>query len=143
MSFYDERLANDKAKIRERVVAIGRRVEQRIGEAVEALVAHDVDRCYAIVLGDLPINREIRAIDRACHAFVARHLPSAGHLRFVSSVLQMNVALERVGDYAVTIAREGVQLRANVQPELVKELQELSSKAREAMRQAVTAFAGG
>jgi phosphate transport system protein len=143
VSYYDERLANDKAKIRQRVVAIGRRVEQRIGEAVSALIERDVDKCYAIVLGDLPINRESRAIDRACHAFVARHLPSAGHLRFVSSVLQMNVALERVGDYAVTIAREGVQLRAPVQLELAGELKELSKRACEAMHQSVTAFERG
>lgn len=141
MSYYDERLAKDKSQIRERVVTIGRRVEERIGQAVDALIARDVDRCYAIVLGDLPINREIRAIDRACHGFVARHLPSAGHLRFVSAVLQMNVALERVGDYAVTIAREGVQLRQAIQPELAEELRELSEKARDVMRQAVSAFA--
>ena len=47
-----------------------------------------------------------------CHSFVARHLPSAGHLRFVSSVLRLNVALERIGDYAVAICtRVGAALR--------------------------------
>jgi phosphate transport system protein len=92
------------------------------------------------VLGDLPINREIRAIDALCHAFVARHIPSAGHLRFVSSVLQMNVALERIGDYAVTIAREAVQLRQSPPEQLGKDIAELAAQSCEVLRDALLAF---
>ena len=65
-----------------------------------------------VVLGDLVVNRRVRKLDSKCHAFVARHLPSAGHLRFVSSVLRLSIALERVGDYAVIIARELAQLES-------------------------------
>jgi phosphate transport system protein len=141
MSRYEERLTADKTAIRERVVAIGGTVERAVSDAVAALVARDRAAAYRIVLGDLPINREIREIDRLCHAFVARHLPSAGHLRFVSSVLQMNVALERVGDYAVTIAREAVQLAQDPPEELARELTALGSEVCNILRQAMHAFA--
>jgi len=141
MSRYEERLTSDKSAIRERVVAVGGRVERAVSDAVAALVARDRASAYRIVLGDLPINREIRAIDRLCHAFVARHLPSAGHLRFVSSVLQMNVALERVGDYAVTISREAVQLADSPPDELARELTALCSEVCGILRQAMLAFA--
>lgn len=140
MSRYEERLTADKTAIRERVVAIGGRVERAVSDAAAALLVRDRAAAYRIVLGDLPINREIRAIDRLCHAFVARHLPSAGHLRFVSSVLQMNVALERVGDYAVTIAREAVQLAEDPPEALARELGALSSEVCGILRQAMLAF---
>ncbi len=140
LSHYDERLAADKAVIRSRVVEVGRRVDQAIASAVEALLERDKRRCYAIVLGDLPINREVRAISALCHAFVARHLPSAGHLRFVSSVLQVNIALERIGDYAVTIAREAVQLYTLPSKAILDDVEDLGSDARTILRQAVKAF---
>lgn len=140
MSGYEQRLATDKAEIRKRVFAVGKRVQAAIADSTKALLAKDRQSCSRIVLGDLPINREIRDIDALCHKFVARHLPSAGHLRFVSSVLQMNVALERIGDYAVTIAREGVQLGANPSEAISSDIEALSDQACEILGDALLAF---
>ena len=103
MSGYEQRLAEDKAEIRRRVVDVGARVEKAVSSAVDALLSHDRAGAYRLVLEDLPINREVRALNQRCHAFIARHIPSAGHLRFVSSVLQMNVALERIEHRTVCI----------------------------------------
>ncbi len=143
MSHYEERLAADKDQIRQRVAAVGGRVEHAVREAVEALLERDHARCYGIALGDLPINREVRAIDGRCHAFVARHLPSAGHLRFVSSVLRLTVALERIGDHAVAIARAAVQLSDSPPPELSARIVELRDHACRMLERAVRAFADG
>ena len=120
MNGYEQRLAHDKAEIRRRVVAVGDTVRKAVAAAVEGLIQLDHAKCYGIMLGDLPVNREVRAINKLCHGFIARHLPSAGHLRFVSSVLQLYVALERIGDYAVSISREGVQL-GSAPPETLAE----------------------
>lgn len=140
MSGYEQRLAEDKAEIRRRVVEVGNRVGQAVSSAVEALLANDKGAAYKLVLGDLPINREVRALNQRCHAFIARHVPSAGHLRFVSSVLQMNVALERIGDYAVSIARESVRLNSKIPEALIGDLTALSTQAGELLRDALTAF---
>jgi len=140
MSQYEQRLATDKQRIRDSVTTIGTRVGQAIAVAVEGLIAQDHRRCYEVVLGDLPINREIRDADRRCHAFVARHLPSAGHLRFISSTMRLTVAIERVGDYAVTIAREAVQLGAPPPAPLAERLRRLADKSRQMLAQAVQAY---
>ena len=65
---------------------------------------------YELILGDHPINRDSRECDRMCHTFIARYLPGAGALREMASTIRVNVTLERVGDYAVTICREAIQL---------------------------------
>lgn len=140
MSGYEQRLAADKAEIRKRAFAVGKRVQNAIASATQALLKRDREACSRIALGDLPINREIRAIDALCHKFVARHLPSAGHLRFVSSVLQMDVALERIGDYAVTIAREGVQLDGQIPESISSDIEALSDQACEILGDALLAF---
>ena len=67
---------------------------------------------YDIILGDQPINRDSRQCDRLCHTFIARYLPGAGALREMASTIRINVILERIGDYAVTVCREALQLEA-------------------------------
>jgi phosphate transport system protein len=140
MHGYEQRLAEDKAEIRRRVVAIGQRVRLAVETAVASLLALDHAACSRVILGDLPINREIRAIDHLCHRYIARHLPSAGHLRFVSSVLQMNIALERIGDYAVTISREGAQLSSAPPPTFAEPVRELAHQADYVLTRALSAF---
>ncbi len=140
MSYYETRLAADKVAIRRRLAEVGDRVDRAVGDAVDALLARDQARASELILADLPINRETRAIDAACHAFVARHLPSAGHLRFVSSALRLTVGLERVGDYAVTIAREAVQLSAPPPESIASDVRRLCADARAMLAQALRAF---
>lgn len=140
MSVYERRLASDKDEIRRRIRDAGERVNQAVEDAVEALLRRDEPTCSRVILGDPPINREIRAIEKLCHVFVARHLPSAGHLRFVSAVLRLNVALERVGDYATSIAREGVQLSSAPPDRIAEEVRQLCRHACFMLSSALTAF---
>ncbi len=140
MALYEERLAKDVRKIRDQVARVGSSVEAALKSSVHATLSLDRSVAYRTVLGDLDINRQTREIDRKCHRFVARHLPSAGHLRFVSSVLRMNVALERVGDYAVAISREAVQLSAPPPATVARDIDLLSDQNRGMLNQAMRAF---
>ena len=87
------------------------------------------------ILDDYVTNRQTRELDRLCHAFVARHLPSAGHLRYVSSVLRLGIALERIGDYATTVSRTAAQLAEIPPPVVVRDIEMMSEQARRAWRQ--------
>lgn len=140
MSHYEDRLEQDLGEIRSRVKEVGQRVDQALKRAVHALVTHQRDQAYEVVLGDLPINRAIRALDDRCHVFVARHLPNAGHLRFVSAVLRLGIAIERVGDYAVTLARQVVVLNEPVPARLVGDIELLAEPSRLMFTQAMEAF---
>ncbi len=143
MSHYEERLEQDRKRLRREVRAVGEGVEEAVGDAVRALLEADAPLAHRTALGDLAINRRIRALDQRCHAFVARHLPSAGHLRFVSSVLRLDVALERIGDYAVTIAREVVQLRNKPPATVASDVRLLADQALRILNQSLQAFDEG
>ena len=111
MSHLEERMENDLNYIREWVWKIGEDVENALRNAKKTLVLRDPEMAYEIILGDHPINRASRRCDRLCHRFIARYLPGAGALREMASTIRINVILERIGDYAVTISREALQLR--------------------------------
>ena len=139
-SHYEARLEADLERIRGRVVDVAERIEEGLQNSLQALLGLDKKLAYQTILGDFPINRSIMEIDRLCHYFVARHLPSAGHLRFISSVLRMSVELERIGDYAVTISRETVQLSRPLDTPVAGEAERLAKDTFQMFEQALRAF---
>ncbi len=140
MSHYEERLERDLKGLHAEVREIGEAVAGAIERAVRSVLTGDRPLAARTVLGDLPINRCTRRLDRSCHLFVARHLPSAGQLRFISSVMRLSIALERIGDYAVSIARGAVQLDGPPPQEVSRDIQALSRQAVSMLRQAIEAF---
>ena len=140
MSHYEERLERDLARIRNDVARMAERVMEAVGNAVHALLTGDHKLASQTILSDHPVNRAMRDIDRLCHAFIALHLPSAGHLRLLSSVIRANIALERIGDYAATVARVSEQLAEPPQGQIAVELERFAGEAQRMLKQAVTAF---
>lgn len=143
MSHYQERLEVDLAKIRDEIGEIADGVETAVKNAVRATLTRNTELAYATILGDHPINRRVRRLDHDCHAFVARHLPSAGPLRFISSALRLSIALERVGDYAVAICRELAQMREPIPPTVARDIELLAEQSERILRQAIRAFLAG
>jgi len=137
---YEVRLEQDLKDIKDRVEKIGVLVATALKQSLRALEHNDSRLAYRTILEDNPINREVEACDRACHFFVARHLPAAGHLRLISSVLRANVVLERVGDYAATICREATRLKAPIIDPLASEIRLIGHESIEMFEQSVKAF---
>lgn len=141
MSHYEARLEHDLDCISRDLSTIADQVQDALRSAVHALLSGDRKQAYACILGDLPINRAVRKLDRDCHGFIAIHLPSAGHLRWISAVMRVNSGLERIGDYAVTICREAVQLPRAPEGLLALELELMSKESQEMLVQALQCFA--
>lgn len=140
MSHYEERLTQDRERISVEIVEMAADVRLSFDNSISALLTGDKDLAYNTIIHDQIVNRRVEALDRSCHAFVARHLPSAGHLRFISSALRMNMAIERIGDYAVTICREAVRLTDPVPEVIQKDLRSFAVRASDFLAQAIEAF---
>lgn len=143
MSHYEERLERDLSRIKQQLAVLAHRVEDAIGDAVHALLSGNDKLAHMTVLEDQSINRASRALDRMCHSFIALHLPSAGHLRLMSAIIRANLGLERIGDYAVTICRESVQLARRPEGLLARELELMAGESRQMLKQSVAAFIEG
>ncbi len=140
LKHYEERLENDLAELRAEIGSMGDRVEVAVENAVHALLTGDRHLSNQTILGDGHINRDMRRVNDLCHTFVARHLPAARHLRYISAVLRTNISLERIGDYAVTICRQQKQLRDPTTGKLTNDIRLLADECRAMLHQAITAF---
>ncbi len=143
MSHLEERMETDLNYIRSWLWKIGDDVEAALRNAKKALILGDSKLAYEVVLGDHPINRDSRQCDRLCHTFIARYLPGAGALREMASTIRVNVILERIGDYAVTICREGLQLDHPLPEKFCGRIDSLADESIDILSGARAAFRQG
>jgi phosphate transport system protein len=143
MSHFEQRLEADLKAIREWVWELGEAVENALRDAKKVLMLRDEALAYDTVLGDHLINRDSRECDRLCHRFIARHLPGAGHLREMASTIRVNVALERIGDYAVTICREALQLNGPLPDEFAADMDAVADESFHILNQSRESFRDG
>lgn len=140
MTRYEARLEGDLGAVRGKIRSIADLVRDNLRSAAQAFVELDRELAAQTILMDMPINRRIRELDEECHAFVARHWPGARHLRFISSVLRVNVALERIGDYAASICRETVQLEETCDENLSAEMKWLLQDSVQLLEESIAVF---
>ena len=140
MPLYEERLSKDLSQIRDEVAGLGVAVERALRNAVQSSLEGDGPLANQTVLGDHPINRTTRKIGSLCYAFLAVHQPSAGHLRQIASILSVVSELERIGDYAVTISREALQLPHPPSGFLRQEMEDMAEQAQTCLERSVAAF---
>ena len=143
MSHLEQRMETDLNYIRDWLWKLGEEVELALRNAKKVLMLRDSAMAYDIILGDHPINRDSRQCDRLCHTFIARYLPGAGALREMASTIRINVVLERIGDYAVTISREALQLTAPLPDRFAAHVDSLADDAIEILSASRAAFREG
>lgn len=73
---------------------------------LEALLQRDRQLAYSVILRDQDVDALDTELDRRCMEFIVRHQPARSNLRFVYSASKITSQLERVGDYAESIARQ-------------------------------------
>lgn len=139
-SYYDERLRKDMEQIQGGMADVAKLVQKSIQDALHSLLTMDRELAYETIIRDTVINRSIQQLDEMCHFFAARHLPTAGHYRYLSAVLRINIGLERIGDYAVTICRKTVQLKEPLDGTLKRGVKTMGEDALQMLKQACDAF---
>ena len=92
------------------VVRLGALAADAIRVSVESLDCRDSSGGARVVAGDDVIDDLRRKIEAACIELIWRQQPVAGELREIAAMLEIATDLERVGDYAVDIAKNAIKL---------------------------------
>ncbi|MEM9303386.1 MAG: PhoU domain-containing protein [Pseudomonadota bacterium] len=140
MSHYQRRLEADLDRLRSSIRDMGNMVTVQLDDCATALFACDHPLANRVTIKDAVINRQMREIDELCYAFIARHIPTGGLLRLVASSIRVNIQLERVGDYLVTIARCVRRLSGPPTGIVQRELRSLVDEASRMFNQSLNAF---
>lgn len=128
-------------ELREDVLKMGSMVEEELRMAMDALEALDTARAKEVFAFDNTINATRFSIEEKCFALIVTQQPAARDLRFVVTVMNIIVDLERMGDQAKGIAKvipHMVQSSDIPRPVEMKEMGRLVAKM---LNQAMTAYA--
>src|SRR5438093_13443584 len=120
----------------------GNLVLRSLSAALNPLAAQDVELADEVIEFDDEIDRSYSAVQRGIESLLARQTPVAVDLRLVLAMLHINLHLERMGDYCVTIAKL-IKLADGLASDraLVEGIVEMGARAEEMIRVALDSFA--
>jgi phosphate transport system protein len=139
-SHLEESLKRGIELIRGKVIEMGGLAERALQGSLQALVERNRQLAYSVILRDQYIDELEKELDRLCLEFLLRQQPVGAHLRFVYAAIKINNELERIGDYAESIARHSLRINAlEPQPSFTKFV-EIATMAIPMLRNAIQAF---
>jgi len=101
-------LQRDILLIRYKLQRMAELAESALSDSLQALVNKNGQLAYSVILRDQKIDEYEKEIDKLCLEFLVRQQPAASLLRFVYATIKINLELERIGDYAESIARRSL-----------------------------------
>jgi phosphate transport system protein len=107
-----------------------------------ALVRQDVELADEVIEFDDEVDDSYLSIEEGIQSLLARQTPVAIDLRTVLAVLHVNLHLERMADYCVTVAKlTKLVAGAPPDPTIVTAFEEMGARAEEMTRVALDSFA--
>jgi phosphate transport system protein len=109
--------------------------------ALNALEQRDAELADEVIAFDDDVDRRYLRIEEGIQSLLARQTPVASDLRLVLAILHVNLHLERMADYCVTIAKLS-QLVPEVDPppRFIAGFEEMGSRCEEMIRVALDSF---
>jgi phosphate transport system protein len=136
----EESLQRDIERIRANVIQMANHAEMALRDCIKSLVEYNRQLAYAVILRDQYIDEKEMEIDRLCLEFMVRQQPVALPLRFAYSTIKINLEIERVGDYAESIARKVLKLKAKPEESLLTSIKDIANLSINMFHDSIKAF---
>ena len=109
--------------------------------ALNALEQRDVELADEVIAFDDDVDRLYLQIELGIQTLLARQTPVASDLRLVLAILHINLHLERMADYCVTIAKLSKLVpEVEPSPRFIEGFEEMGSRCEEMTRIALDSF---
>ncbi len=136
---FSEELSQLEASLQEE----GDLVLRALRSALNALARGDEELADEVISFDDEVDRRYVAIEEGVQTLLARQTPVAADLRLVLAVLRVNLHLERMADYCVTVAKlTKLMGNLNVSDSAIESsIEDMGQRAEQMIRVALDSFA--
>ena len=136
VTFHEELIELESGLQRE-----GELVVRSVQAATRALVEEDLELADEVIAFDDEVDDGYFAIEEGIQSLLARQTPVATDLRLVLAMLHVNLHLERMADYCVTVAKlTKLAATGSREPRIVASMAEMGVRAEEMTRVALRSF---
>jgi phosphate transport system protein len=136
---FTEELAQLEASLQEE----GDLVLRALRSSLNALARGDEELADEVISFDDQVDARYMRIEEGVQSLLARQTPVAADLRLVLAVLRVNLHLERMADYCVTVAKlTKLMGNLNVTDDAIsRSIEDMGQRAEQMIRVALDAFA--
>jgi len=136
---FSEELAALEAGLQEE----GDLVLRALRSSLNALARADMELADEVISFDDEVDKRYVAIEEGVQSLLARQTPVAADLRLVLAILRVNLHLERMADYCVTVAKlTKLMGDLNVsEPAIAGSIEDMGQRAEQMIRVALDSFA--
>ncbi len=135
-TFHDE-LKDLQAEI----LRMGDLVVIAVTKSIKSLIEGDIELADEVIVGDDDVDKLNLGIEEASMYVLARQQPVAKDLRLIHAVLLITVHLERIGDYALNIAKITKRLNRKIEEKTFLDLiSEMGSLSCDLVNKSLQAF---
>jgi phosphate transport system protein len=129
-------------EIQDDVLVMGGLVGEAIQLSVEALSKRDMELARQLIAGDREINQLRFDIEEKCIQLIATQQPIASDLRIILAVLNIITEAERIGDYAVGIAKISIMIGDEPPLKPLIDIPRMADQIVDMLRRSLEAFIG-
>ena len=109
--------------------------------AINALEQRDEELADEVIAFDDDVDQRYLRIEEGIQSLLARQTPVASDLRLVLAILHVNLHLERMADYCVTVAKlTKLVPEVDPGPRFVEGFEEMGTRCEEMIRVALDSF---
>ncbi len=139
---HPNRAAFDRALdgVKDDVLRMGAQVEHALERAGRALVERDTDLADRVRWDDSTVNELQRRINTEITTLIATQAPVGRDVRELLALYHASAELERMGDYAVNIAKLAQQLANEPETPILKQIPRMEQICREQLHAAMRAL---
>jgi phosphate transport system protein len=130
----------DLQTLKNRLLNMGALVEERVHQAIYALIERRVDTAENVIAGDHEVNDLQIEIDDRCLKLLALQNPMASDLRLITAAMKINADLERIGDQAVNIGENAIKILAQPPLRPLMDIPRMAEITQKMTRDSLDAF---
>ena len=136
----DKHYEQELKDLKEAILKMGGIVEEMIARSIKSLIERDSRIVGEVALQEGTANRLEMEIDDRCLQLLALRQPTASDLRFITIGLKISKDLERIGDLAVNIAEQAMELNKEPQLKPYVDLPLMGQKVQQMVRGVLDSF---
>lgn len=127
-------------EIQDDILVMASMVGKAILRSVDALKNRDMELARQIIADDQTINNRRFLIEEKCIELIATQQPMAGDLRIIVAMLNITTEIERIGDYAVGIARITIMIGDEPPLKPLVDIPRMAERTEDMLRRSLEAF---
>jgi phosphate transport system protein len=122
------------------IVEMGGLAERQVADAVRALAERDVELAAKVIESDRRIDELEESIDQDAIKLLALRQPMAIDLRMIAMALKITNDLERMSDYAVSIAKRSQRLAEHPEMRPIQQLPRIGQSCLSMVKDVLDAY---